>query len=86
MRDLRRVDKDEAKEEARIARESLEQLRDDLRVRIHLGGLELRDAFSKIEHEVDHLVSRAEPVAARALNEVASRLRRLAHALDGKQS
>jgi hypothetical protein len=85
MSDPRRIDRDEVKDEARIAHENLEQLRDELRVRIRLGGMELRDAFDKIEKEADQLVSRAEPVAARALNEVASRLRRLAHALDGKQ-
>jgi hypothetical protein len=83
MRDLRKVDRAEARDEARIARENLQRLRDELRVRIRLGGMELRDTFEKIEKEADHLVSRAEPVAARALNEVASRLRRLAHALDG---
>lgn len=85
MRDPRKIELDEAKDEARTARQNLKQLRDELRVRIRLGGMELRDAFAKIEEEADQLVSRAEPVAAHALDDVASRLRRLAHALGGKQ-
>lgn len=63
----------------------LEQLRDEIRVRIHLGGMELRDAFDQAEHEADRLVAQIPPVATRALDELATRLRRIAHALDGKQ-
>ena len=54
-------------------------------MRIHLGGMELRDAFDKIEHEADHLVAQMQPAATRALNDLGVRLRRIAHALDGKQ-
>jgi hypothetical protein len=85
MSDLNRNDKPETKQDTVALRQSLEKLRDDIRVRIHLGGMDLRDAFEKIEHEVDHLVSQVPPAATRALNDVAVRLRRIAHALDGKQ-
>lgn len=63
----------------------LEELRDEVRVRIHLGGMELRDAFAKIDKEADHLIAQVPPAAERALNEVAVRLRRIAHSLDGKK-
>jgi hypothetical protein len=65
-------------------RQSIEQLRDQVRVRIHLGSMDLRDAFEKLEHEADRLVAQLPPAATRALNDLAVRLRRLAHALDGK--
>jgi hypothetical protein len=85
MRDLRRIDKPDAKSEAAEARRDLAALRDDLRVRIHLGGMELRDAFDKLEREADRLAAKVPPAATRVLRELAVRLRRIAHALDGKQ-
>lgn len=64
------------------ALEELERLRDDLRVRIHLGGMELRDAFTKLEHEADRLLSAKAPATAHALHDLVVRLRRLAHQLE----
>jgi hypothetical protein len=75
----------ENKGEVANLKHSLEQLRDQIRVRIHLGGMDLRDTFEKLEREADHLVAQVPPAATRALNDVAVRLRRVAHALDGKQ-
>lgn len=85
MSDLPANDKAVAKDETAALRDSLKQLRDEVRVRIHLGGMDLRDAFEKLEREADHLVAQVPPAATRALNDVAVRLRRIAHALDGKQ-
>lgn len=85
MRDLRRIEKADAKQEAKDARQQLAELRDELRVRIHLGGMELRDTFERLEREADHLVAQVPPAAAHALNQVAVKLRQIAHALDGKQ-
>jgi len=84
MRDLRRSEKNEAKREANDARQQLEQLRDEIRVRIHLGGMELREAFERLEREADRVVAQVPPAASHALNQVAVKLRQLAHALDGK--
>jgi hypothetical protein len=85
MRDLRRISNSDFKTEAKAARRDLERLRDEVRKRIHLAGMELRDQFEEIEREAEHLANRVEPVAAHALNQLAVRLRRLAHALDGNQ-
>jgi hypothetical protein len=85
MRDLRRINEEQAKKESDSARRQVEQLRDEIRLRIHLGGMELRDAFQTLEREADHFVSKVEPKTTRAINEVAVGLRRIAHALDGKQ-
>ena len=85
MRDLRRLNNGDFRAEARAARQELEHLRDTLRARIHLAGGELRDQFDEIEQEANHLASRVEPVAARALNQLAVRLRRLSHAVEGRQ-
>ena len=84
MSDLPGNDKAVAKNDLETLRRSLEQLRDEVRVRIHLGGMELREAFDKIEHEADHLAAQVQPAATRALNDLGVRLRRIAHALDGK--
>jgi hypothetical protein len=85
MRDLRKIYRDEAREEASAARQKLAQLRDEVRVRIHLGGMELRDAFDQIEREADHLVRKAEPVAAHVINRLAVRMRGIAQALEGER-
>jgi hypothetical protein len=75
----------ENKKDTANLKRSLEQLRDQIRVRIHLGGMDLRDTFENLEREADRLVAQVPPAATRALNDVAVRLRRVAHALDGKQ-
>jgi hypothetical protein len=85
MRDLRKIYRDEAKDEAAAARQALARLRDEIRVRIHLGGMELRVAFDQIEREADQLASKAEPVAAHLINRLAVRMRRIAHVLEGVQ-
>ena len=84
MSDLSGTDKAVGIDDVDALRQSLSQLRDEVRVRIHLGGMELRDAFEKIEHEADHLAAQVPPAATRALDDLAVRLRRIAHALDGK--
>jgi len=68
-----------------VLMDELEKLRDEVRVRIHLGGMELRDAFDKVESEADHLVAQLPPAASRVLSDLAARLRRIAHALDNQQ-
>ncbi|HXU73322.1 MAG TPA: hypothetical protein VN947_28580 [Polyangia bacterium] len=85
MSDLAKNDKAEAKNDTADLKRSLAELRDEIRVRIHLGGMDLRDTFEKLEREADHLVAQVPPAATRALNDLAARLRRVAHALDGKQ-
>jgi hypothetical protein len=85
MSDLSQNPKAEIKNDTAAVKRSLEQLRDEIRVRIHLGGMDLRDTFEKLEREADHLVAQVPPAATRALNDLAARLRRVAHALDGKQ-
>jgi hypothetical protein len=85
MSDLPTSDKAVAPNDLVALRQSLAQLRDEVRVRIHLGGMELRETFEKLDREAEHLVAQVPPAATRALNDVAVRLRRIAHALDGKQ-
>lgn len=41
-------------------RADLERLRDTIRVRIHLGSMELRERFEALEPRVDELEKRAE--------------------------
>ena len=36
-------------------RQDVEQLRDEVRVRIHLGAMDARDAFATVEHDLKHI-------------------------------
>jgi len=65
MSDLSQNPKAEIKNDTAAVKRSLEQLRDEIRVRIHLGGMDLRDTFEKLEREADHLVAQVPPAARR---------------------
>jgi uncharacterized protein YdcH (DUF465 family) len=51
--------KDELKQDAQGALASLRTLRDELRVRIHLGGMEARLKFEELERDFDRIQSAA---------------------------
>ena len=66
---------------------ALDTLRDDLRVRIHLAGLDAKDAFEKLEHEVKTLKREATESARSAIASIAERFKSLADRHDsGKPS
>ncbi|GAB5547514.1 MAG: hypothetical protein RLO52_33250 [Sandaracinaceae bacterium] len=54
--------KSAAKEQVRTMREDLQQLRDRIRVKLHLASMELRDRFESVEPDVREFEHRAEKV------------------------
>ena len=55
----------------------LDTLRDDVRVRIHLAGMEAKDAFEKLEHEAKTLKREATESARSAITSISERLKAL---------
>ena len=53
--------------------DAIRGVRDDLRVRLHLGGAEIRDQFEKLEHGWQHLEGRMK-VIGRESDEVAKEI------------
>jgi len=66
-------------------RGELKQLRDELRVRLHLGTMDARDAFATIEHEVDHVGRDISQATQGALVKAREQLKALAAAFRDNQ-
>ena len=61
--------------------QQLDKLRGEIRLKLHLGGMDLRDAFAAIDkeaHTLGHTVSQATKMAVQDLNK---RLQKIADAL-----
>ena len=59
----------------------LDQLRDEIRVKLHLGGMDLRDAFQAIDKEA-HAIGRTVTQATRlAVEDLNKRLKKIQNAL-----
>jgi hypothetical protein len=61
-------------------RKDVTRLRDEIRVKLHLGAMDARDAFAQIEHEVEHAARDASHATKRALERARSQLRVLSDA------
>jgi hypothetical protein len=53
------------------------RLRDETRVRLHLGAMDARDAFAQIEREVEHTARDASQATKRVLDNARTQLREL---------
>jgi len=60
--------------------EQLQRQRDELRVKLHLGKAEARDAWEELERKWEHLRARSEPVRE-ALSESSKDVGKAAHEL-----
>jgi hypothetical protein len=58
----------------------INQLRDEIRVRLHLGAMDARDAFHTIEHEIDRIGVGVSRVSEQALKNAQARLKELSAA------
>ncbi|MBZ0118042.1 MAG: hypothetical protein K8H88_13650 [Sandaracinaceae bacterium] len=65
------TEKHTVKEQLTSMKTDLQQLRDEIRVKLHLGGMDLRDRFEKLEPQVRDFEQRAE----RAGGDVGAELR-----------
>jgi len=63
--------------EIRNIRQDVERLRDEVRVRIHLGAMDAREAFANIEHEMRHLGSEITHATRLRLDEARKQLQKL---------
>jgi hypothetical protein len=67
-------------EEIRKLKGELFALRDEVRVRLHLGAMDAREAFAAVEHDIDRLSSSATQTSQRAWRAVLARLKSIAAA------
>jgi hypothetical protein len=55
----------------------LRTLRDELKVRIHLAGMEARRSFEQLDAETDKLLGKAERASRDTLEDIIEKLRKL---------
>jgi hypothetical protein len=72
----------EAKQELERARQRLKTLGDEIRVKLHLAGLDAKEAWAKLSHEADKASRSAEERSVARLDELAERLKKLARAIE----
>lgn len=72
--------KDDIKAELQKGLASLQTMRDEIRVRIHLAGMDAKDAWNKLEpavYEAERLVEEVSEEARTAMNELVAKAREL---------
>lgn len=72
--------------DAATLRRRLRELRDEIRVGLHLAGMDVRDAFEALEREAERVVNEVPAADERRLAEIATRLRRLAAELHDREA
>jgi hypothetical protein len=71
---------DDIKAELQKGLESLQTMRDEIRVRIHLAGMDAKDAWNKLEpavYEAERLAEEVSEEARAAMNELLAKAREL---------
>jgi hypothetical protein len=68
-------------DEIRKLKAELFALRDEVRVRLHLGAMDAREAFTAVEQDIDRLGSSATQVSQRAWQAVLAQLKSIAATL-----
>jgi hypothetical protein len=68
-------------EDIRKLKGELLELRDQVRVRLHLGAMDAREAFAAIERDIDKLGTTATQASQRAWQGALARLKAIAAAL-----
>ena len=58
-------------------RNDVQRLRDDIKVRLHLGAMDAREAFTNIEHELDHVGREITKATRHSLENVRDELKKL---------
>jgi hypothetical protein len=66
--------------EIETLRKDVTRLRDEIRVKLHLGAMDARDSFAQIEHQVEHAARDASQTTKHALELAHKQLRVLAEA------
>jgi hypothetical protein len=71
------------KQEMKQGRETLKTLRDEVRVKLHLAGMDARDTWAELSKEMDKVSREADATAYAALHDVVARCRAFLARLDG---
>jgi chromosome segregation ATPase len=66
--------KDEIRRQIEVILSELQTIRDEIRVRIHLAGMELKDSWKDVESRIEEL-ERQRPEATQKVRDVAAELR-----------
>jgi hypothetical protein len=60
-----------------IEMKSLQQLRDEIRLKLHLASMEAKDEWSRLEPQVDHALSTIESVTRETFDDLKKRMTEL---------
>jgi chaperonin cofactor prefoldin len=66
--------KDEIRRQIEVILSELQTIRDEIRVRIHLAGMELKDSWKDVESRIEEL-EQQRPEATQKVRDVAAELR-----------
>ena len=58
--------------------DKLKTLRDEIRVRLHLAGMEAKDTFAELEKQAEHLARDLKTASQHAVGEITTKLEALA--------
>lgn len=61
-------------------RGDVQRLRDEIKVRLHLGAMDARDAFANLEHDVDHIGREITQATRHSLENARKQLKQLGEA------
>jgi hypothetical protein len=75
---------DDLKSEIERSRQALETLRDEIRVRLHLAGMEARDAWAELGKEADRVSAEINRTTRDALHVLVGKWRAFRDALEAK--
>ncbi len=74
----------EMKQELKQGRDTLKRLGDEVRVKLHLAGMDARDTWEKLSKDADRIAHEADATAYAALHDVTTRVKDFLAKLDGK--
>lgn len=63
--------------------DSLRRMADEIRVKIHLAGMEAKDAWNELEPKLRHLEQRAEAATSDVVDELRERMSKLLERVRG---
>ena len=75
------MDDAKLKQDMEEARAQLRTLRDEVKLKMHLAGMEAKTAFKELEHKAEQLSLEISASSHRAITEVAAGLKRLSESL-----
>lgn len=80
------IDDEEQNLDGPALRRRMRELRDEIRLKLHLAGMDARDAFEALEREAERVVHEVRAEEQRRLADITARLRRLADELRKPES